>query len=42
MWSKKVLISTFQNLEDKIYLEGEWNVMTWVLDKLFEFSLVIK
>ena len=42
MWSKKVLISTFRNLEDKIHLKGEWNVMTWVLDKLFEFSLVIK
>ena len=42
MWCEQLSISMFQNLEDKIQLEGEGNVMTQVLDKLFEFSLVIE
>ena len=33
--SVQASISMSSNLKDKIHLEGEWNFMTWVLDKLF-------
>ena len=33
----QVSISMSLNLGDKIHLEGRGNVMTWVLNKLFEF-----
>ena len=42
IWCEQVSISIFQNLKDKIHHKGEGNVMNRVLDKLFEFSLVIR
>ena len=42
IWCEQASISMFGNLEDKIHLEGEGNIMTQVLDKLFEFSFVIE
>ena len=42
IWCEQVSISIFQNLKDKIHHKGEGNVMNRVLDKLFEFSLVIE
>ena len=35
-------ISVSSNLKDKIHLEPELNVMTQVLNRLFEFNLVIE
>ena len=40
--SVQASISMSSNLKDKIHLEGEWNFMTWVLDKLFQFNLVLE
>ena len=40
IWCEQASISMFQNLEDKIHLEGEGNFITQ--DKIFEFSLVIE
>ena len=42
IWCEQVLISMFHNLKDKIHHKGEGNVMNRVLDKLFEFILVIE
>ena len=42
IWCEQASNSMFQNLKDKIHLEGEGNVMTHVMDKLFEFSFVIE
>ena len=41
-WGKQAFISIFRNFEEKIHLEGQGNVMTQMLDKLYEFSLVIE
>ena len=35
-------ISMFLNLDDNVNLEGGGNVMTWVLNKLFEFRYMIE
>ena len=35
-------ISMSSNLKDKIHLEPELNVMTQVLNRLFEFNLMIE
>ena len=40
--SVQASISMSSNLKDKIHLEGEWNFMTWVLDKLFQFNSVLE
>ena len=40
--SVQASISMSSNRKDKIHLEGEWNFMTWVLDKLFQFNSVLE
>ena len=42
IWCEQASNSMFQNLEDKIHIEGEGTIMTHVMDKLFEFSFVIE